>query len=1002
MSPFLVCAIIFVRIFWSSEQTQLRYVKRKEGNSEQKKVEQKHPKIPNIRNHEFLCKCPSQNVTSRRRNFSDKKWDMYGGLEEKANDLSVVFHNEFTKRNTKSKGFDKFFEKGGSFLDNRLSGKKKNVPKRQTLRSEPSMVDLVECGDLVIEKIKDGDEEDGEEAQEDRNKVIGWTEDDQKNLMYLGISEIERNKRLESLIARRKEKKLFIGQHEKCLIDKKPMAKVLTKISNPLDFSKDFEDGFETPSSAPSFMATSPYEIPYDPYEEKPNLTRGSFSQEISSQKNMPFCRHESFSSDHFFLSQTNQDHGSKEHYSFSGGRKYSNRIAHSRFKRHTDKGTHDWIIDQLIYNESATNPLENGEETTYVKDIKCKTKMDSMKVKEVRNDHLTKSKLDQVSEANLVPNISNIENDGNLEKSRLGSRFPRPHGRLLNFPVSTNASNTNINEALYDNVTYIIDKRQENMFLSHGRLCHTPTYSVASDLQVEVSEVGSLTSTIGENVETNSSTDRESIHYDGDVDRDVSSGSEELWGTSFKGGKEEKKVRSEGDDVEVNNNSNEVVPPFTPHHIDEENAINMSSIPSKYDVLEDISTRARNNHHNNFGYKKHLMEEIEVPQSSNSSHALDQLPSDTNTKKLEEWCNNLPDIVTNGEHVINEVNNTTTIEQGSIENLGNNEDSNTLVMQHESMDDTSINSVSSSPRSVLPEKTMVDEVSLSVFDQQILVGAQQSIVEVTTQETLDNEVPFDIRPQIIQPSMDDNTHDQLDIINFNNSQEQTIPLENSIEESNIFGSINNEEVNIKTNHDEYIMEGRTQETLDHESPSNSILQIVQQLMDDTTHELHNVDFNHSQKHTILQENSIEEPNIFDNMHHAEVINKEKHNKYITEDITQETLNESPSNTIPQTIQPLADITTHKSHNVDSNNSQERTMLPIEPNVFDNTSDEGVNNKSGDDMYIMESMTQKNLDSESSSNTMPQIIQPLIDDTTPESHNVDFNHSQDTKLSSVL
>ena len=178
MSPFLVCAVIFIKIFWSSEQTQLKYVKTNEEKGGQKKVEPKCPKIPNNRRPEMLYKYPSQNATSRRRNFRDKNWDVYGGLEEKAKDLSAVFHNEFTKRNIEKKGA-RYFEKGESALDNRLSTKKTQVPKRQILRSEPSMVDLVECSDLEIEKkIEDGDDEDGEETQEESNKAIEWTEDD--------------------------------------------------------------------------------------------------------------------------------------------------------------------------------------------------------------------------------------------------------------------------------------------------------------------------------------------------------------------------------------------------------------------------------------------------------------------------------------------------------------------------------------------------------------------------------------------------------------------------------------------------------------------------------------------------------------------------------------------------------------------------------------------------------------------------------------------------------
>ncbi|KAH0453027.1 hypothetical protein IEQ34_017351 [Dendrobium chrysotoxum] len=50
------------------------------------------------------------------------------------------------------------------------------------------------------------DEED-EEAQEEKDNneaVVKWTADDQKNLMDLGSSELERNQRLENLIAKRR------------------------------------------------------------------------------------------------------------------------------------------------------------------------------------------------------------------------------------------------------------------------------------------------------------------------------------------------------------------------------------------------------------------------------------------------------------------------------------------------------------------------------------------------------------------------------------------------------------------------------------------------------------------------------------------------------------------------------------------------------------------------------------------------------------------------------
>ena len=341
LSPFLVCTAIFVRIFWSSEQTQFKYVKREEGKKEeQRRVEPKRPKIPINRRRELLYKYPSQNATSRRRNFRGRKLDVYGGLEEKAKDLSAVFHNEFTSRNTKGKEV-KFSEKGESSLDHGLSTEKIQPPKRQTLRSEPSMRDLVveafetKFGSSKIgrEKMEDGDDEDEDETQEDRNKAIEWTEEDQKNLMDLGISELERNRRLESLMAKRKERKLFRFHPENGLADKKSpipshIAPVLISRGNPFDQ--------EMPGSAPSVVPRSPYDIPYDPSEEKPNLTGGSFHQEFTiHQKDMPFSSHESFSLGPNFPSEPKQEHGDRESNPFfNSGRNYPDRPAYPTFKK--------------------------------------------------------------------------------------------------------------------------------------------------------------------------------------------------------------------------------------------------------------------------------------------------------------------------------------------------------------------------------------------------------------------------------------------------------------------------------------------------------------------------------------------------------------------------------------------------------------------------------------------------------------------------------------------
>ncbi|KAL5077227.1 hypothetical protein RYX36_016211 [Vicia faba] len=797
MSPFLICGAIFLRIFWSSEKTQLRYVKIEEKKDEQEiKVEPKilPPKIPipipNIvgRHEQILFKYPSQNATSRRRNFRERKWDVYGGLEEKAKNLSEVFQNEYTSSNRNIGSF----KKGESSLYYGLSsGRRTHQAVKRSLRSEPSMVDLVEAGDteMEIEKMEEEDEE-----EDVKNNTIEWTENDQKNLMDVGDSEMERNRRLESLIARRRANKLLKLQVENGLVDKKALTPSSMRPLVVKRESCDIDD-LEMPGSAPSVMPRSPYDIPYEPFEEKPNLTSDGFLNDF--QKDVLFSRHESFSLGSNYSSDIKHEHATRESHSFHG-RKSSDKHGFSRFGRLPDKGNHDWLIEQLIYNDGAEKgiqapkPLIKGDETKRENDEKCKTDIDETKTMSV-----------QTSEsASRAPNISNIETNSVSQKpeSRLASRLSKSQERLLNIPVSFNETKT-IHESMCDTVPSPVDKRQETMFSGDRRLCHTPTYSIASDLQVEVSEVGSPTSTVDDNGDTNSSSDRDrdSMLYDGDIDRDVSSGSEDLWGASFhgKGG-----VKTE------ENNSNEG-PEDTP------------------------TCCVVNSDHNVFGnYTKFSRGKNDVPQSSRSSYdtlSQNQLISSPMDQISEE-------ISINESHVIDDVNNLATTEQGDRENSASSEDPGNShpVVRQESLDEASNESISSSPRSVLPDKTLSDDVSSPSFNQQMDIGSPRSIVEDMTQETLnEDEHSHDSMAQNFQTLVDEITNESHDV-DFNHSQGEEINMESSMEESNIHRSMNDEEINR--------MEQRDELNNGESSEENSSHQISQEATSESTKEINKME----------------------------------------------------------------------------------------------------------------------------------------------------------------
>ncbi|OIT40606.1 PREDICTED: uncharacterized protein LOC109236588 [Nicotiana attenuata] len=156
----------------------------------------------------------------------------------------------------------------------------------------------------------DDENEDEEETRdkEDPKSAITWTEEDEKNLMDLGSSELERNQRLESLIARRRSRKNMSLIDEKNLIDLVSadfplnMPPISTARQKPFDLPSDNYDlGLPPiPGSAPSILLPrrNPFDLPYDPSEEKPDLTGDNFQQEfITSQPKEPFFRrHESFS----------------------------------------------------------------------------------------------------------------------------------------------------------------------------------------------------------------------------------------------------------------------------------------------------------------------------------------------------------------------------------------------------------------------------------------------------------------------------------------------------------------------------------------------------------------------------------------------------------------------------------------------------------------------------------------------------------------------------------
>ncbi|MBA0795151.1 hypothetical protein Gohar_006051 [Gossypium harknessii] len=383
-------------------------------------------------------------------------------------------------------------------------------------------------GRAEVESIQEGEEE-----NDDRKKGIEWTKHDRENVMTLGTLESERNQRLESLMVKRRARKLFKMAVDKNLMNKDAilpshLAPVMTAKSNLLGGTNDpYEEILQMPGSAPSIWVPkdNPFDLPYDPHEEKPNLAGNSFHQEFMTvnQKEMLFCRHESFCRRTWLTQDSNDAHFN--HY-YSTQRSLVEDPTDPRFKWQSNKGgdhhhnfsstVSDVDIVELdeSNHENATNSLEGKHEM--IREIAMgsphdvKMEIDSININDscyTSSSEDTELVLDQTSKS---PEICRDQ----MQKS-LNLLVP-PKGKTLHtLPYDFNPSPAER------------PRPEFNLFYgTYNRHRPTSTCSVASDLQVEVSEVGSPPLTT-----TGSSIDGESVTYDdSDVDGDIRS-DREVWG---------------------------------------------------------------------------------------------------------------------------------------------------------------------------------------------------------------------------------------------------------------------------------------------------------------------------------------------------------------------------------------------------------------------------------------------------------------------------------------
>ncbi|WVZ68463.1 hypothetical protein U9M48_017398 [Paspalum notatum var. saurae] len=157
----------------------------------------------------------------------------------------------------------------------------------------------------------EGKKDDGREAE----AAFLWTADDEKNLMDLGYSEMERNRRLEILMARRRSRKNIRFEIDNSLIDinssgtgrslddlsrfRAQVPPIAVPRRNPFDLPYDPEEA-AIPGSAPSILHArkNPFDLPLEQSNDSGVPTHDSLNSGesvISPRRDMIFRRHESF-----------------------------------------------------------------------------------------------------------------------------------------------------------------------------------------------------------------------------------------------------------------------------------------------------------------------------------------------------------------------------------------------------------------------------------------------------------------------------------------------------------------------------------------------------------------------------------------------------------------------------------------------------------------------------------------------------------------------------------
>ncbi|XP_059298431.1 uncharacterized protein LOC132051193 [Lycium ferocissimum] len=343
-----------------------------------------------------------------------------------------------------------------------------------------------------------------------RNKVVQWKDDDEKNLMDLGLSEIERTKRLESLMARRRARKMLSLQVRRSLMNigcKETFAPISSIL---IPKNKESTSPFSpTPGSAPSILGPNrnPFDLPYDQHEEKPNVRGGSFMQEFMSaqeQKELMLSRHESFQIGASFPGDLNHDQCERTLRSdLPSGQRFPEASESSKSRHRLGREDNDRIAEEVPSqaSELEMNPANKGDHGREGQDNNQDEKDNSeVQIKSVLVEDIS----------NRTSSSSSSEDDKpfyKIDKDAILKSIASPALRNLSSDPSHSGS------SLLENTR----EEDERIYYPNRPMHRAPGQSIDSDLQVEVSEVGSPLLT-----NDGSSSADEEISIDGEIDKAI------------------------------------------------------------------------------------------------------------------------------------------------------------------------------------------------------------------------------------------------------------------------------------------------------------------------------------------------------------------------------------------------------------------------------------------------------------------------------------------------